>query len=114
MRKLAAFAIVALTLTVHAALPSQERAKIEALIAAVEKLPDAVFVRNGKAHSPATAAKFLRAKWNDRAKDILTAEDFIDKVATRSSTTGRAYLVRYKDGREVASAVFFRAELAKR
>lgn len=113
MRQLAALAIIALTLNAHAAIPAHERAKIESLIAAVEKLPDAVFVRNGKAYNPATAAKFLRGKWNDRAKDVLTAEDFIDKVATRSSTTGRAYVVRYKDGREVATAVFFRAEMAK-
>lgn len=114
MRKLAALALIALTLSAHAAISAHERARIESLIAAVEKLQDAVFVRNGKAYNPATAAKFLRAKWDDRAKDVLTAEDFIDKIATRSSTTGRAYLVRYKDGREVATAVFFRAVLAAR
>jgi hypothetical protein len=94
-------------------LPASERAKIETLIASVEKLPGATFVRNGKAYKPATAAKFLRGKWDDRAGDIRTADDFIVKVASKSSTTGRPYLVRFRDGREVPTADFFRAELAK-
>jgi hypothetical protein len=34
-------------------------------------------------------------------------------VATRSSTTGKPYLVRYKDGREVATEVFFRDALRR-
>ena len=95
------------------ALPASERTKIETLIASVEKHPGATFVRNGKAYKPATAAKFLRGKWDDRAKDIRNAEDFIVKVASKSSTTGRPYLVRFSDGREVLTADFFRAELAK-
>ena len=44
---------------------------------------------------------------------IRTADDFIAKVASKSSTTGRPYLVRFSDGREVPTADFFRAELAK-
>jgi membrane-bound lytic murein transglycosylase len=94
-------------------LPAAEREKIVALIASVEHLQDAVFVRNGKAYGPATAAKFLRGKWEDRAAQIRSAEDFIAKVATRSSTTGKPYLVRYKDGREVATEVFLRDALRR-
>ena len=114
MRYLAAtLALVFLAAAPAPPLARAERVKIEALIATVEKLPDAVFVRNGKAYKGSTAAKFLRGKWDDRAAEIRTAEEFIAKVATRSSTTGRAYLVRYKDGREIETAAFFRAELAK-
>jgi hypothetical protein len=94
-------------------LPPAERRKIESLLAAVERLPDAVFVRNGKSYPPRSAAKFLRAKWDDRAADVRNADEFITKVATRSSTTGKPYLVRYADGREVETAVFLREKLAK-
>ena len=94
-------------------LPVVERQKIEALIHIIQKLPDAVFIRNGKSYDAATAAKFLRGKWRDRADEVRSAEQFIERVATRSSTTGQPYLVRYKDGREVAAAVLLRAELRK-
>ena len=94
-------------------LPSAERQKIESLLATVEKLPDAVFVRNGRSYPPRTAAKFLRGKWDDRAAEVHSAEEFIAKVATRSSTTGKPYLVRYDDGREVETAVFLSEVLAK-
>jgi Tfp pilus assembly protein PilX len=93
------------------AVPAAEKQKIEALIAAVEKLDGAVFVRNGKAYPPATAAKFLRGKWSKHAAEISTAEEFIAVAATRSSTTGRLYLVRFAGGREVPAAEFLRSRL---
>jgi hypothetical protein len=71
------------------------------------------FVRNGRAHSPDDAAKFLREKLKAMGSDVRTAEDFIDKVATKSSTSGKPYTVRYEDGREVTSAEFLRNELAR-
>jgi hypothetical protein len=101
------------TLLLAAPLPDAERRKIEALIAAVERLQDATFVRNGKAYDAATAAKFLRGKWDSRSGEIASAEDFIARVATFSSTSGRPYLIRFADGREVPAADFFRGELAR-
>lgn len=95
------------------ALPAVERTKIEALITFVEKLPDASFVRNGKSYDAKTAAKFLRGKWRDRADEVRSAEEFIQRVATKSSTSGKPYLVRYRDGREVAAAALLREELRR-
>jgi hypothetical protein len=97
----------------QAGLPAAEKQKIESLIASVQNLDGAVFVRNGKSYKPATAAKFLRGKWDDRSEDVGSAAQFIDKIATRSSTTGKPYLVRFHDGREIPSAAFLRAELEK-
>jgi hypothetical protein len=97
---------------IRSELPAAERQKIEALIAIVEKLDGAVFVRNGRDYAPASAAKFLRGKWRKHAAQVLSADDFIEIVATRSSTTGRVYLVRFAGGREIPTSNFLRAHLA--
>jgi hypothetical protein len=92
---------------------ADEKFKIEALIAAVEAQPDAVFIRNGSEHRAAQAAAHLRMKWRRAGGRIRTADDFISHLATASSFTGRRYRIRFADGREVDAAVFFRGELAK-
>ena len=67
--------------------------KIEQLIDAVQHLDDAAFIRNGNSYSAATAdVRFLRGKWQARRGEVLSAEDFIDKVASCSSTTGQPCL----------------------
>src|SRR4051812_44481451 len=80
--------------------PDSEKRKIEALIKHVEGLKDATFVRNGTEYDAKTAAKFLRSKWNSHKAEIKTALDFIEKAASISSTSGKPYLIRRKDGKE--------------
>ena len=89
-----------------------EQAKIERLIAAVQHLEDATFIRNGCSYSAATAVRFLRGKWQARRGKVLSAEDFIDQVASCSSTTGQPYYIRFSDGRQLPSARFFRSCLS--
>jgi hypothetical protein len=93
--------------------PPAEAARIEALIAAVESRPDAVFIRNGSEHRADEAADHLRLKWRHAGDRIRTARDFIRYCATKSSLTGRKYRIRFADGREVEAAVFFEAELKR-
>jgi hypothetical protein len=93
--------------------PLTEREKIETLIMHIENLTDAVFVRNGREYDAKTAASFLRAKWRASDATVKTARDFIAKVASVSSTTGRPYLIRFKDGREIRSGDYLLAELKK-
>ena len=90
-----------------------EKAKIEALIARVEKLDGAVFIRNGSDYDAKTAAKFLRGKWGRNESEIKTAADFIAKAATGSSTSGKPYLIRFKDGAQTECGVFLSTELKK-
>jgi hypothetical protein len=90
-----------------------EDQKIEKLIQAVGDMKEAVFIRNGTEHTPAQAAQHMRNKW-ERAKDkVKTAEEFIDKIASKSSTSGRPYLIRFKEGNEVESGTFLREQLKK-
>lgn len=87
-------------------LPADQRQRIEALIGAVGNRSDVQFIRNGRAYSNATAARFLRGKWEAQAAGIRSAEDFIAKVGSFSSTTGKPYRIRFRDGREIPSALF--------
>ncbi len=91
----------------------QGAGQIEALIAAVERMTDAAFIRNGLTYDSTVAAEFLRRKWRAKASLVGSAEEFIEKVASFSSTSGRPYLIRFGDGREVPCSAFLRAELAR-
>jgi hypothetical protein len=93
--------------------PPEERAKIEALISHIGSLKKAVFIRNGKEYDAASAAKFLRGKWEAKDKDIKTATEFIEKVATKSSTTGKAYRIRLEDGTETDCGPYLSGRLKK-
>jgi len=90
-----------------------EAQKIQALIASVEQLDGAVFIRNGTEHDAAKAAAHLRRKLGYAGKRVQTAEQFIDHLATGSSMTGKPYRIRFKDGHSVESAVYFREQLRR-
>jgi len=94
-------------------LPAPEKQKIETLIKQVGDLKEAKFVRNGSTYAPATAVRFLRGKLDANKADIKTVRDFIDKVATKSGTSGKPYLMRFNDGKEIPSREFLLAELKK-
>lgn len=94
-------------------LPAKEKQKIEALINQLGALKEAQFVRNGWTYEPATAVRFLRGKWDANSSDVKSARDFIDKVATKSDTSGKPYLMRFNDGKEIPSREFLLAELKK-
>ncbi len=94
-------------------LQNTEKGKIEYLIKQVEGLKKAKFVRNDQEYDAPSAATFLKRKWaND--KSIKTVEDFLTKIATSSSTSGKPYLIRFQDGKETKSIEWFQAELQKR
>jgi len=116
--KFAIFIVLSLGLAVssfvHAqALPTAERQKIEALIKYVGDLKDTKFIRNGSNYDVSNAVRFLRGKWEANDAQVKTARDFIDKVASVSGTSGKPYLIRLKDGKEIPSREFLLAELKK-
>jgi hypothetical protein len=94
-------------------LPPLEEKQIEALITTIERMTDAAFIRNGRPYGAAAAAEFLRRKWRHQEADIRTAEDFIEKAASFSSTTGQPYLIRLSNGRETSCSTFLRTELSR-
>ena len=109
MRRLSAFILLLCAGTLLLAGGNQtagEEAKIEALLAKVALETDVQFVRNGKDYDATTAAKFLRGKWDRQRTEIKTTQDFIDRVASKSSTSGQPYLIRFKNGRTVECRKF--------
>jgi hypothetical protein len=90
-----------------------EKEKIEALIRTVEELSDAKFIRNGSEYDSSSAAKFLRRKWSAQSKAVASAQDFIQKVASGSSTSGKPYLIRFKDGKSVECGDYLKGELKR-
>ena len=117
-----AFAILIASLALAGARPAfaadaakaeAESRTIEALIASVAQLSDATFLRNGKSYPASAAARFLREKWQSRRSEVRSAEGFIDRIASFSSTTSKPYFIRFADGRQVPSAEYLRSELAR-
>ena len=98
-----------------AAAPAElsETEKIEALIKAVEGLKDATFVRNDVEYDAKDAAAHMRRKWEAGKDRIKTARDFIALAASKSSTSGKPYLIRFKDGKELESAKFLTEKLGE-
>ena len=89
-----------------------ENEKIEALIAHVEGLKQAKFVRNGVEYDARIAGKFLRYIWHENKAKVQTADDFI-RVEATASGAGNPYLVRFPDGRESKSRDYLHELLKK-
>jgi hypothetical protein len=62
---------------------------------------DAIFIRNGATHTPAEATAHIKAKYAHFKNQIKTPEDFIRLSASKSLLTGKPYLVRTPDGKEM-------------
>lgn len=76
---------------------------------------DCEFQRNGRWHSAGEARAHLQRKLDRARKRGLagSAEEFIERAASRSSVSGRAYRVRCADGYEGASGEWFGRELQR-
>ena len=73
------------------------------------------FERNGKWHDAASARKHIDRKYRhllDR-EQVTSAEQFIERAAARSSTSGKSYRVRCGSGAPVEAARWFGQELTR-
>lgn len=90
-----------------------EKKKIEFLLAQIEAQKAAKFWRNGSPYTPKEAAKHLRMKWEKAGKAIKTAQDFIEKIASKSSMSGKAYEIELSDGTKMETKVFLVKKLSE-
>lgn len=96
-----------------AGLPPAERARIDRLIHYVASRKDVKFVRNGSEYSSTDAADFLRKKLDKMGEHVGTAHDFIEQIASKSSTSGQPYSVRFANGHSELVAKFLGDELKR-
>ena len=96
-----------------AAPAAQEQSRIEHLIRFVENQKDMKFVRNGSEYSCADAARFLRGKLEAMGQEVTTAREFIERIASKSSTSGEPYHVKFADGRTMLASQFLGQELKR-
>jgi hypothetical protein len=89
-----------------------EKEKIQRLIDHVGSLEGAVFIRNGQEHTAADAAAHLQRKWDVVAGELATAEEFIDRLASKSSVSGEPYRIRLDDGTETTAGEYLHQRLA--
>jgi hypothetical protein len=73
------------------------------------------FNRNGTWYGSTRAQEHLRSKYEYLAAHgrVVTAEEFIERAATKSSRSGQPYLLRCGGGKVVTSESWLRAALAR-
>ena len=86
--------------------------KIETLILSLRQLVGAKFIRNEQEHTLDKAIAHMRKKWKWKRSEIKTAEDFIMIVGSKSSTSGKPYMIRLPDGTETKAEEWFSKQLA--
>ena len=69
------------------------------------------FHRNGAAHDPEDAADHLRLKLRRGGRYVDNADQFIDRLATKSSWSGKPYTVECSEGAFQPSGAWLHGEL---
>jgi hypothetical protein len=65
------------------------------------------FVRNGKEHTASEAADHLQMKARKGKRYYDTAEEFIERIASKSSWSGKPYMIQCADQPAVTAANWF-------
>jgi hypothetical protein len=104
--------LLLLSMSVQAAPSAQARREIQGLMEALST-SSCEFQRNGTWHGRDEARKHLQRKYDYLLKKNLvdTAEQFIQRAASKSSISGRAYQVRCPGQPAQPAAAWFKAKL---
>jgi hypothetical protein len=86
-----------------------ERGRIDAAINRVQTSP-LTFIRNDKEYDGKAAAQHLKNKLERAGDRIKTFDQFVEHIATKSSISGKPYLVKLEDGKTVELAAWIRQQ----
>ena len=90
---------------------SDEAAAIEYLLTAIGE-SGCTFIRNGKEYSSEDAESHLRMKYRRGKRWATDAGKFIERLASKSSMSGKPYLMRCEPDGEQPTAEWLEAKLA--
>jgi hypothetical protein len=110
MKKITTILLLAFFLLVSVkavAIEGVELKRVEGLLTLLATKTDITFVRNGSKYSAERAVSHLRSKLQRAGDQISTAEQFVDNIASKSSLSGKPYLVILADGTTVKAAEYF-------
>jgi hypothetical protein len=98
MKRLAAIPLLLLLVTAGFATESMDTmdAEIDFLLDYVET-SGCTFIRNGKEHKPESARSHLELKRKRGKRYYNSTEEFIEKIASSSSWSGKPYMIRCGD-----------------
>lgn len=74
---------------------------------------DCIFIRNGKRYPATAAQEHLQMKRKRGKRYYNNADEFIENLASKSSMSGKLYMIQCGDGDEKPSGDWFAAQLAK-
>ena len=83
---------------------AEATAREVALLLEHVRASDCAFIRNGKKHTAADAADHLAQKYRRGRRYVTTTETFLDRLASKSSMSGKPYLVVCDTREEPAGA----------
>jgi hypothetical protein len=111
-RRLIVLLALLFPVAVHAAPSAAAKREIQGLMDALST-SSCEFQRNGTWHGREEARKHLQRKYDYLLKRDLadTAEQFIERAASKSSISGRAYQVRCPGQPAQPAAIWFKAKL---
>jgi hypothetical protein len=92
--------------------PAAQHVRMTRLLEHIER-SDVRFIREGQEYDGRAAAAHLRKKLAAAGPRINTADDFIEKIASRSSLTGEPYSVKLLDGTTIPAERWLKDELSK-
>jgi len=73
---------------------------------------DCVFIRNGKEHGPTAAKDHLNLKRRRGKRYFSSADEFVEKLASSSSWSGKPYHIRCGDQEQQPASTWFNEVLA--
>ena len=71
------------------------------------------FVRNDRRWSNRSARSHLQSKWELNVRLVASAEDFIEKIASYSVTSGESYRIRCRGESEQPASIWFHSLLSR-
>lgn len=105
-------AAVAITFMSAAVFADTTEDEIDYLISSVGK-SGCAFIRNGKRYSGRDARAHLKSKRRANARLIHSTEEFIEKIASKSSMSGKPYLISCKGQERQTAGEWFTELLMK-